>query len=507
MLATAATILTCLLVAALASRPESPLTPQLLEGNAAPRWLAGLASLLGLDGLERDVAGTISAVFLVAAAVAFVFALRESWAGRLSLRRVLLVGLALHALAAVVPLFLSRDVYSYAIYGRMVSLYGANPYTEIPASFFADPFNRLGLVSVDWLDSPSVYGPAWSWLAAGVTGLFRSPAATVTAFKLVAVMASAATMILAALAALRLRPERAAFAAAMVGWNPVVLFHGAAGAHNDAVVGLAVAAGVVLLIRGRDLWATAALVVGSLIKISAAIPLAALVLASVLQRPPGRRWPRLAAHAGVAVVVALPLVLPFLQSEDPTLGTLELVRRQGWLAPSRFVLVVLRGAARFLGGEVAGSVMEALVRVVFPAVFLVVLWALARHLTRDRERIGVPLAVATMGWASLVSLMVAPVLLPWYAAWVVPLAWALPRTARWGTILVSVGLAITELVAEPSRAPRVWEVMVFGLHYVATPIVLGVLVWLLVSLRRRLRLGPGSGWADPLLAEELRLPD
>jgi hypothetical protein len=68
-------------------------------------------------------------------------------------------------------------------------------------------------------------------------------------------------------------------------------------------------------------------------------------------------------------------------------------------------------------------------------------------------------------------------------------------------VVVSVALAVTELVAEPSRAPRVWEAMVFGLHYVATPIVLLVLIRLLLELRRRLRAGPAPGWSDPLLME------
>jgi hypothetical protein len=65
-----------------------------------------------------------------------------------------------------------------------------------------------------------------------------------------------------------------------------------------------------------------------------------------------------------------------------------------------------------------------------------------------------------------------------------------------------VALAITELVAEPSRAPRVWEAMVFGLHWVATPIILLVLIRLLLDLRRRTSLPPAGGFDDPLLADD-----
>jgi hypothetical protein len=401
----------------------------------------------------------------------------------------------------IVPLFLSRDVYSYTMYGRMVSEHGANPYTELPASFSGDP--AYPMVSVDWIDSPSVYGPAFTVVAAGVTEVVASPAGTVWAFKVVAAAASVGTMLLVARAARRVRPERAAFAAALVGWNPVVLFHGVAGGHNDALVGLAVAGAVLLVLSRRDLWATAVLALGTLVKVSAGVPLAVLVAASVARRPPGRRLRALGGHLAVALAVALPFVAPFMQAEDPTLGTLELTSRQGWLAPSRLLLVSLRGVADLVLGPVAGDVAALLVRVAFPLSFLVVLVFLVRHLARDPGRVDPALTVAAMGWATLVALMISPLLYPWYVAWLVPLVWILPRPARGGAVLVCVALTITELVAEPSRAPRVWEAMVFGLHYVATPVVLVVLVRLLLELRRRFRTGPGPGWRDPLLAEEV----
>jgi hypothetical protein len=107
-----------------------------------------------------------------------------------------------------------------------------------------------------------------------------------------------------------------------------------------------------------------------------------------------------------------------------------------------------------------------------------------------------------MGWATLFGLMMAPILLPWYAAWVLPLAWILPRPARTGAVFIAVALVITELMSEPTRSPPVWQVMVIWLHWVATPIVLAVLVRLLLEIRRRLRMPPAEGFADPLLVEE-----
>jgi hypothetical protein len=497
-LATAAIILTGIAVALVASRQGSPFTPPLPRGQAASWPLRGTVSVLGIDRLSRGAVAALGAFVLFAAAAAFLYALRRAWRGGLPVRRVIAVGLLLHLLALAMPVFLSRDVYSYGFYGRMVSDYGANPYTEVPASFPSDlayPF-----VSVDWIDSPSVYGPAFTALSAGVTSVASSPEASAFAFKLLAAVASVLTLFLAVAAARRLRPERAAFAAALVAWNPVVVFHGVAGGHNDALLGLALAAGALAILARRELWATALLALGALVKVSGAVPLAVAVAGAALRRSDRART--IAVHAGIAALVAAPFVIPFLQAEDPTLGTLELATRQGWLAPSRFVLTTVRGLARLVAGDTGADVASLVVRVAFPLVFLWTLIALVRHLARDPSRISPPVVVAAMGWAGLISLLVSPVLLPWYAAWVVPLAWLLPRPARGGAVLLSLALAITELVAEPARSPGLYEAMVFGLHWVATPVILLVLVRLVLELRRRVAAGPGEGFDDPLLAED-----
>lgn len=499
-MATAATLLTGVAVALVASRPASPFTPPLPRGAVASWPLRGTVSLLGIDRLSRGVVAALGAVVIFAAAGAFLYALGRAWRGELPVRRIVVVGLLLHALTLAMPVFLSRDVYSYGFYGRMVSRYGANPYTEIPASFSSDP--AYPFVSVDWIDSPSVYGPAFTAASAGIASVAPSPEATTVAFKVLAALASIATLLLVVAAARRLAPERAAFAAALVGWNPVVVFHGVAGAHNDTLLGLTLAAGVLALLARRELWATAVLALGALVKVSGGVPLALAIAAAAARRRSA--WFRtVAMHSGLALLVAAPFVIPFLQSEDPTLGALELTTRQGWLAPSRFVLTTLRALARALAGDTAADIVSVIVRIAFPLVFAWVLFVLVRHLSRDPSRIEPKVVVAALGWAGLISLLVSPVLLPWYAAWMVPIAWLLPRPARGGAVLLSLALAITELVAEPSNSPGLYEAMVFGLHWVATPLILLVLVRLLLELRRRVAAGPGRGFEDPLLAEEV----
>lgn len=497
--ATAATLATWAAVALVAGRPDSPLTPPLPPGGEAPDWLAGAAAAVGLDRLSRDAAALASLGALTAAGAAFLYSLWQAWRGRIPLFVALGVGVVLHVLAVALPLFLSRDVYSYAIYGRMVSIHGINPYVSLPLDVTADPF--FPYVSRDWLDIPSVYGPAFVALSAGITRVVRSPAGAIDAYQLLAAGASVATMLLAAAAARRVLPGRAAFAALLVGWNPVVVLHGVVGGHSDALVGLAVAAAVLALLRGRPLLATGVMALGTLVKVSGGIPLAVLVAGAVIARPRPERARALAAHVGVAAGMAAPFVVPFLQARDPTLGVLNLTRLQGWLAPSRLLAVSLRRLGEALGSPVAGEVLWILVRIAFPLVFVVALVAVLRHLAREPGRIG-PLVVAgAVGWMSLIGLMTSPLLLPWYVVWLIPLAWLLPAPGRVAAVGMSVAMAATELVAEPSQAPRAWEAMVLGVHYVATPLMLLLLVRLLVELRARLSLEPAPGLADPLLLE------
>jgi hypothetical protein len=500
-IASFATLATAAAVALVASRADSPLTPPLPPGAEGPRLLSAAAEVLLLDRLSRDAAAALSAIFIFAAVGAFLYALRVAWRGEIGVGRAIVVGILLHVLALAIPLFLSRDVYSYGIYGRMVSEYGANPFVSVPDDFPRDPV--FPLVSADWRDSPSVYGPAFVAMSAGVTSVAASPASIVWAFKVVAAMAGVATMFLVVSAARRVRPRRAAFAAALIGWNPVVLFHGVAGGHNDALVGLALSGAALLLVSRRELASTAVLVLGSLVKLTAVVPLVLAVSAAVLRYPHGRRLRVLAAHGGLGALVALPFVIPFLQTRDPTLGTLELSTRQGWLAPSAFLWKLFRGAGRVLGVPEVGTAVGVIALVAFPVVLWIVLVALIRHLARDPGRITPELTVAAMGWAILVALLTAPLLLPWYAVVVMVFAWALPRPARGGAVFLPVTLAITELIADPTSSPRLWEAMVIGLHWVASPVALLILARLLLDFRRRLAFGPAPGRTDPLLLEEL----
>jgi hypothetical protein len=81
--------------------------------------------------------------------------------------------------------------------------------------------------------------------------------------------------------------------------------------------------------------------------------------------------------------------------------------------------------------------------------------------------------------------LLGPVLLPWYLAWSLPLIWILPKAPRVSLIALSVVLALSQWTAEPLRFPDAYDLNILIGHYVLTPIVVGLLVWLGLDLRRR----------------------
>src|SRR5207237_7553733 len=166
--------------------------------------------------------------------------------GRVQLPAVLAASAISLAISVAAPLLLSRDVYTYAAYGRLVA-HGQNPYVATLASFAHDPF--VAVASRQWLHTHSHYGAAFTLVSAGIARLWAgSPGATILAFKLLAGLALAAATVLAALAATRVRPERAPLAAALVGLNPVLVVHTVGGAHVDALIAAPLAAAAAIAV-------------------------------------------------------------------------------------------------------------------------------------------------------------------------------------------------------------------------------------------------------------------
>ena len=153
-------------------------------------------------------------------------------------------------------------------------------------------------MGADWRDTTSVYGPGFTLgseavaLAAG-----ESDAGASWAFRGIATASMVALTVLAAFLA-----RRRAFAAAFVGWNPLLAVHFAGGGHNDALMMALVLGALALAAAGRRQLAGVAWVASIAIKW---IPAVFLVLRALEARATGRPVRHLGFALAAAAVVAV----------------------------------------------------------------------------------------------------------------------------------------------------------------------------------------------------------
>lgn len=475
-LAVAGSVLGVLAVAIVASVPRSPFQPVLPPGVAPGGPFAWLARVLELDRIRGTALVFAGLVAVVLALGSFLWILQEAWRGRVRLSAVIGLAVAYHVVVLLLPLLFSRDVYSYAFYGRIASVYHMNPYVRTPADFPRDAL--ASLVGPKWIDTPAVYGPLFTGVSALVTRAVSSAEGAVVAFRTIAVTASLGTVAILAAFTRRAWPSRAPFAVAAFGLNPVVLFQSAASGHNDLLVACAVAGSLALVASKRNLLAVAVLALGTLVKATTALPLLLLIVWCIARAPAGRRARTLASHAGLAAAVGVVFAAPFFQLRDPTLGLAELAGHEGWLAPSRLF--------RRLLDTLSGGTLGIVARMGFAALLIASVVLLVRTVWRRAliDRSWFELGSA-WGWSLLLLMLLGPVLLPWYVTWALPLVWLLPQTPRTVLIGVSAALTLSQWTSEPARFATAYDANVIVGHYVITPIVIGLLVWLILDGRRR----------------------
>jgi hypothetical protein len=325
-----------------------------------------------------------SIVFFVALAVGFAF-----YAGGLvALRRaggclatVCVIAAAIQLIPLGGPLLLSHDVYSYWAYARITSRHDSNPYVVAPARFPSDPATRA--VAPSWRGTTSVYGPAFTAFSIGVDKTTQSSETVALVFRTVAALAAIAATLLAAYVA-----RRKAFAAAFVGWNPMLAVSFAGGGHNDALMLVLMLGALALASRRRDAAA------GGLWMLAAAVKAPALFLLPLQLVRSRRHFWAGCVVAGIAGSLAATLVFGSNWLTIGRLGHNEAryaipVRLEQLGVPDRGAHLIA-AAALVVGG----------------------LWLLRQALQgRTRLALGACLLVLTTPW-----------LLPWYATWPVALA-------------------------------------------------------------------------------------
>jgi alpha-1,6-mannosyltransferase len=331
-----------------------------------------------------------------------------------------------------------------------------------------------------------VYGPLFTWISILLQSVVKSPSSLINGFQVLAAAASLGTLAILARLVDRVRPERAVFAVAVVGLNPIVVYHVVGGGHNDMLVALFISAAVALLFARKELLCAIALGLAVSVKASAAIPLVLLLVAVVAQTPRARRWGVLLRTAGITGAIWLVFALPFLQLQNPTLGIVEVSGHDSGKAPGQAVVTLFGGVGRLFGGSQGADMGAVIGRLSLFAMAIAVVALIARRIWTDPEARRPAALAAAWGWAMLLVVLLSPILGAWYLAWILPIAWTLPRVARRSVVILSVAFVVTELVTESSRLPDLLRGVDLPIGH---PIAVAVLVWLAMDLARRLRRG------------------
>jgi hypothetical protein len=450
-------LLAMALVVLVAGIPDGPLSVNGPEGTGPLALYRWAASAIGLGHLSATEQSVLAVVAFALVSVTFVPVLLYARANRFALRTLLVLAIGLQGLVATLPLLLSDDVISYATYGRIAGVHEANPYVATPSDFPEDP---LSGVAPRWSDQTARYGPAFTHLSAFLARVFPEPSTLVLAFKVLASGMGMLLVLLSVRIARRVAPQLGAFAVALVGLNPLVLLVVIGGGHNDLLVALPIVAALLLLVRTVDvsravtlqeILATCLLVLAATIKAVAFVPLL-VHLAIVLGRRSGSvRLSAAVWHGIVALGSFIALAAPFLQAENPTLGTAGLLSVGTALAPAVFLGEALAALSSAVGITLPAGALGQSISIVF---LVWCTWALVRLVRRSlgsEPRGGVAVQQARW-WGSALFLVALGTTLvwPWYLAWSVPLAWLLPRREALAVVVASLAAPLAVAVLHQS---------------------------------------------------------
>ncbi len=414
-------LLSTALVIALAAAHTQMLIPQSLRDvPQSLRPLPGLiANAFGSVGLDIGLTGIIVSLGLMFVSYALALAASD----RLSRGAVLISIGVLNAVALLAPPIMSTDLFSYIAYGRLGATYGINPYFHGPNVIWFDPLYQF--VGAQWTHTPTAYGPLFTALSYPLSEL--GIAANVFAYKAIAAVSCLILVVLVWHAA-RLRGLDPVKAVALVGLNPVIVVYGVGGGHNDLLMLAILMAGVYVLLRRREGTGGAMIVAATAVKLTAGVLLPFAVAAGAGRRLAGVGRSRIVVGAALATALFGTFgALMFGWGPLHLLATLSGIQAEGGLHSVPGFILTAVGL-----NQLAGP-LDTVLHVLY-AVSIV--WLIRKVWIGEMDWI------TASGWATVGLLVTAGLLMPWYVAWLVPLA-ALSSDRRLriaAVVLTSLGL-------------------------------------------------------------------
>jgi alpha-1,6-mannosyltransferase len=443
--------------------------------------------LLNLPSRIQTVSLTMTTTGAVMMALAWLmlgrFALGSRRMSRSQLDRTLLLW-ALPLLAA--PPMYSRDVYSYLAQSE-ISMNGLDPYRVGPATGLGlDHVFTLSVPNM-WRETPAPYGPLFLWLGQGISALTgENIVAAVLCHRLVVLLGVG--LIVWATPRLARRCGVAEVSALWLGAaNPLLIMHLVAGIHNEALMLGLMLAGTEFALRGigaarsatsstaaapliprplawpgsRDEWARwrpmGMLVLGTvLITLSSQVKLPSLLALGFVAMALACRWGGtfkafvVAGGSLTALSLAVMAVIGWASGLGfgwiTTLGTANVVR--SWMSLPTLLALGTGQVGILLGlGDHTTAVLALTRGIGVLAIAVVVTWLLMAVLRGRLHPVG------GLGVAMGATVLLFPVVQPWYVLWaIIPLAaWATRPRFRTAAIAVTLVVGIFGPTANGDR--------------------------------------------------------
>ncbi len=305
------------------------------------------------------------------------------------------------------PLF-SKDIYSYAAQGEMMS-HHISPYHYGPGVLGAAP--SVTLVDHLWLNTPVPYGPLFMETDGMLTSVSQhNELVDLVLLRLLAVVGvGLMALSIPALARSLGRDPSYAFTVAVL--NPVTILHLVGGAHNDALMLGLLMCGLALARRNRPVAGIVLCALAAAVKVPAALGVVYIGWDWMGTGLPVRARIRPVLTAGLiaaGVMGALSIVTGLGWSWVLNLSTPGTVR--SWVAPATGAGIFVTDLAHLVGIGVPLHTTLSMTRGLgVIAACVTGVWLLLRS-----DRIG---ALRAMGLTMLVIVALGPVVQPWYLSW------------------------------------------------------------------------------------------
>ncbi|KJF18607.1 polyprenol phosphomannose-dependent alpha 1,6 mannosyltransferase MptB [Acidithrix ferrooxidans] len=235
-------------------------------------WFFGIANgPLSLGILPSWLAQAIFYFGFISGLLAWLWLVQLVMAKEVTTKQLIVIGAIWFVPLAIAGPLYSRDIYSYAAIGEMVSRH-ISPYQYGPNILGATPY--LNTVDPFWGNAPAPYGPLFLWFS-GVAAVVtqHNPFATMLFLRVATVIAVLA-IIFSSMRIAEILGKDKRIALVLIGLNPIVIFHLASSGHNDAFMIAFMTLGLLMFYKGHSILATVLISAGAAVKVPAVIALA-----------------------------------------------------------------------------------------------------------------------------------------------------------------------------------------------------------------------------------------